>query len=127
VCPFREGCLLAGPPPASPARGILLRSRRGAVVTTATRALPAACRSHLDGINKALAAGDDERAFYLAFQYFRARVRHIQGRGRESDARRFRRRAAHVLAELAAEVHDHRPGNDYRFSSLIPGGDWSPS
>ena len=97
-------------------------------MTTATRTLPAACRSHVDEINKALAAGDDERAFYLAFQYFRARVGHIQGRGREQDAGGFRRQAARLLADLAGVVHDHKPGGEYRFASpLIPGGDWSPS
>jgi hypothetical protein len=94
---------------------------------TSARSLPKACREHIDLINRALAAGDDEQAFYLAFQYFRARVRHIQGRGRENDARGFRRRAARLLADLAGVVHDHKPGDEHRPSSpLIPGGDWRP-
>jgi len=94
---------------------------------TSVRVLPAACRSHIDEINKALAAGDDEQAFYLAFQYFRARVRHIQGRGREDDARAFRRRAVRDLAALAGQVHDHKPRSEYVPASLlISGGDWRP-
>jgi hypothetical protein len=94
---------------------------------TSTRILPAACRDHVDEINKALAAGDDEKAFYLAFQYFRARVRHIQGRGRENDARGFRRQATRQLTDLAGVVHDHKPGDEYRSASpSIPGGDWRP-
>ena len=94
---------------------------------TSVRTLPAACRSHIDEINKALTAGDDEQAFYLAFQYFRARVRHIQGRGREDYARGFRRRATRQLTDLAGQVHDHNPGDGFRFgSTLIPGGDWRP-
>ena len=96
-------------------------------MTTSVRALPKACREHVDLINQALAAADDERAFYLAYQYFRARVRHVQGRGREQDAGAFRRRGAAMLAELAGQVHDHDPGDEYRFPSpLVPGGNWRP-
>ena len=96
-------------------------------MTTSVRTLPAACRSHVDEINKALAAGDDERAFYLAFQYFRARVRHVQGRGRENDARGFRRQGTRLLADLAGMVHDHKTADEYRFASPpVPGGDWMP-
>jgi len=94
-------------------------------VTTSVRTLPKACREHVDLINQALAAGKDEEAFYLAFQYFRARVRHIQGRGRESDAQGFRRQGARLLADLAGQVHDYKPGDEYRFASPpVPGGDW---
>jgi hypothetical protein len=96
-------------------------------VTTSVRTLPKACREHIDLINKALAAGKDEEAFYLAYQYFRARVRHIQARGRENDARGFRRRAARQLADLAGQVHDFKPGDEYMFTSQpVPGGDWQP-
>lgn len=96
-------------------------------MATSTRTLPAACREHVDKINQALAAGHDEEAFYLAFQYFRARVRHIQARGRDQHANVFRRQGAQLLAELAGQVHDHTPSDESRFSSpLIPGGDWRP-
>jgi hypothetical protein len=94
---------------------------------TSARTLPGACREHVDLINQALAAGNDEQAFYLAFQYFRARAKHIQARRREQDADGFRRYAAHWLASLAGQIHDHKPDDDYRFASpLIPGGDWRP-
>lgn len=89
-------------------------------------ALPKACREHVDAINQQLAAGNHEQAFYLAFQYFRARVKHIQGRRREQDADAFRRHAVHMLAELAGQVHDHAPRDDYRPVTLLPGGDWRP-
>lgn len=89
-------------------------------------ALPKACREHVDAINRQFAAGNYEQAFYLAFQYFRARAKHIQGRRREQDADAFRRRAARLLAELAGQVHDHAPTDDDRALSLLPGGDWRP-
>lgn len=88
--------------------------------------LPKACREHIDLINQQIAAGNHEQAFYLAFQYFRARVKHIQGRRRQEDADAFRRGATRLLAELAGQVHDHAPRDDYRDTSLIPGGDWRP-
>lgn len=91
-----------------------------------TPALPDACRKHVDLINRALAAGDDGRAFYLAYQYFRARAQHCHRR-RPADADGFRRQAAHLLAGLAGQVHDHKPGDEFRSASpLIPGGDWRP-
>jgi len=106
---------------------ILLLPAGGAVVETSVRVLPAACRGHLDEINKALGAGDDETAFYLAYQYFRAQVKYIQGRRRTQDADGFRRQAAHLLALLAGEVRSCHPADEFRFSSpLIPGGDWRP-
>lgn len=95
-------------------------------MTTSARTLPGACREHVDKINQALAAGNEEAAFYLAFQYFRARVRHIQARGREQHAGVFRRHAAHMLAELAGQVHDHTPSDDPRYALPVPGGDWRP-
>ena len=91
-----------------------------------TVTLPDACRDHLDRINQALAAGDCDRAFYLAYQYFRARIQKCH-RNRPADADKFRRYATHMLAELAGQVHDHKPGDDHRFTSpLIAGGDWRP-
>ena len=93
-------------------------------VSTVT--LPDACRSHVDGINRALAAGNDEQAFYLAYQYFRARVMKCH-RNRPADADGFRRQAAHLLAGLAGQVHDHKPADEFRAASpLVPGADWRP-
>ena len=91
-----------------------------------TLTLPDACRRHVDRINQALAAEDFDQAFYLAFQYFRARMKHIQGRRREQDADEFRRHAVHWLADLAGQAHDHKPTGEHRLTSLIPGGDWRP-
>lgn len=91
-----------------------------------TATLPDACRDHVDRINQALAAGDDDRAFYLAYQYFRARVQRCH-RNRPADADGFRRQAARLLADLAGQVHDHKPADEFRAASpLIPGGDWRP-
>jgi hypothetical protein len=47
----------------------------------------------VDLINQAFAAGDDDQAFYLAYQYFRARVQQCRKR-RPADADGFRRQAA---------------------------------
>ena len=97
---------------------------------TSTLALPGACRQHVDLINQALAAGDDERAFYLAYQYFRARIQHLRkskDKTRQQDADGFRRQAAYWLAALASDAHHSYPADEFRFSSpLIPGGDWRP-
>jgi hypothetical protein len=94
---------------------------------TETRTLPDACREHVDKINQALAAGDPDRAFYLAYQYFRARRKHIRGKRRQQDADGFSRQAAHLLAGFAGEMHRGRPADEFRLASpLIPGGDWRP-
>ena len=91
-----------------------------------TRTLPDACRQHVDHINQALAKGDYEQAFYLAYQYFRARVQNCHKR-RPEDADGFRRQAAYRLAELASQIHGGHPLDEFRFSApLIPGGDWEP-
>jgi hypothetical protein len=91
-------------------------------MATETRMLPDACREHVDKINKALADDNADQAFYLAYQYFRARVRNCQQR-RPQDADGFRRYAAHWLAALAGEVHGHHPADEFRFGvPLIPGG-----
>jgi len=97
---------------------------------TSAPTLPGACRQHVDLINQALAAGDDEQALYLAYQYFRARVKHLLGskdKTRRQDADGFRRQAARRLADLAGEMHRSYPGDEFRFGSPpIPGGDWRP-
>lgn len=94
------------------------------------RTLPEACRKHVDLINQALAAGDDEQAFYLAYQYFRARVQHLRkskDKTRQRDADGFRRQGAQRLADLAGEIHRSYPLDEFRFNSpLLPGGDWRP-
>jgi hypothetical protein len=93
-------------------------------VDTAT--LPDACRLHVDRINQALAAGEYDQAFYLAYQYFRARVQNCHKR-RPQDADGFRRQAAYSLAVLANGIHRGHPLDEFRFSALmIPGGDWEP-
>lgn len=90
---------------------------------TDLRPLPDACREHVDGINEALAAGDDARAFYLAYQYFRARVQHARKRSRSQDADGWCRQAAHLLAGLAGDVHRDHPADQFRYNRpLIPGG-----
>ena len=87
------------------------------------RTLPNACRQHVDGINEALAAGDPDRALYLAWQYFRARRTHIRGKRRQQDADGFSCQAAHYLAGLAGQMHDHAPLDDYRSATKpVPGG-----
>lgn len=89
---------------------------------TEARTLPDACREHVDKINKALAAGDADQAFYLAYQYFRARARNCQQR-RPQDADGFRRYAAYWLADLAGQVHRGHPAGEFRSGApLIPGG-----
>ncbi len=89
--------------------------------------LPGACRQHVDRINQALAAGGCDEAFYLAYQYFRARVRHIQGKRRTQDADGFRLQGAHLLAGIAGEIHRSHPADEYRSGLLlVPGGDWQP-
>jgi hypothetical protein len=48
-------------------------------------------------------------------------------RNRPGDADGFRRHATYLLADLAGQVHDHKPADEFRVSSpLIPGGDWRP-
>ena len=91
-----------------------------------TRPLPDACRQHVDRINQALTAEEFDRAFYLAFQYFRARAQNCHKR-RPDDADGFRRQAACELAALAGQMHHGHPHDEFRFvNPLIPGGDWKP-
>lgn len=91
-----------------------------------TTTLPDACRQHVDRINQALAAEDFDRAFYLAYQYFRARVQNCHKR-RPLDADGFRRQAAYWLADLAGKAHRDHPHDEFRFANpLVPGGDWKP-
>jgi hypothetical protein len=104
---------------------ILLLLTGGSAVGISAATLPDACRDHIDKINKALAAGDDDRAFYLTYQYFRARVQACHKR-RPADADGFRRQAASYLADLAGQVHNHKPLEEFRVTSLISGGDWRP-
>ena len=106
---------------------IVLRPIGGFAVEVNVRTLPGACRQHVDNINQALAAGEYEQAFYLAYQYFRAQVKHIQGRRREQDADGFRRQAAYQLAILASQARSYHPADEFRVSvPLVPGGDWRP-
>jgi hypothetical protein len=77
----------------------------------------------VDRINQELQAGNDDQAFYLAFQYFRARAASCHKR-RPGDADGFRRQGAHLLAGLAGEIHSSHPRAE--FQTLIPGGEWTP-
>jgi hypothetical protein len=97
---------------------------------TSARTLPDVSREHVDRINQALAAGDDAQAFYLAYEYFRARVKKLgesKDKKRRLDADGFRRQGAYLLAGLAGETALSRPADEFRSGSpLIPGGDWRP-
>jgi hypothetical protein len=89
--------------------------------------LPDKCQDYVDLINQALVEGRPDDALVQAFQYLRARVKHVQGRRREADADGFRRYGVHLLAALAGQVHDHYPADDYRAAILlVPGGNWVP-
>lgn len=90
-----------------------------------TRPLPDRWRGHVDRINQALAAEEFDRAFYLAFQYFRASAQNC-GKRRPEDAAGFKRQGAAHLADLAARMHRDHPLDDFRFANpMIAGGDWA--
>lgn len=92
-------------------------------MATETRTLPDACREHVDKINEAFAAGDPDQALYLAWQYFRARRKRIRGKRRQQDADGFSCQAAHYLAGLAGQMHDHTPLDEFRSAvKPVPGG-----
>jgi hypothetical protein len=93
---------------------------------TEARSLPGACKYHVDEINKALASGRFDEAFYLAYQYGRARFKAVQEK-RPQDADGLRAHGAHLLAEFAGTLHTMRPNDEFRSGTpLIPGGDWTP-
>jgi hypothetical protein len=91
-----------------------------------TQALPDICREWVDRINRALAAGDFDRALYLSFQYFRARAANCHKR-RPQDADGFKRQAVERLTHIAGQMHRGHPVDDFRFANpMVPGGDWQP-